>query len=42
MRSSDYPQAYYVDNREGAGNDFETDPEPEHAFEILNWQLIRA
>jgi len=25
-----------------AGCDFETDPESEHAFEILNLQLIRT
>jgi len=26
--------------REGASNDFETDPESQHAVEIFNWQLI--
>ena len=30
--------AYRVD-RKGAGNDFEIDPDPEHDFEIFNWQL---
>jgi hypothetical protein len=28
--------------REGAGNDFETDPESQHAVEIFNWQLISS
>jgi hypothetical protein len=26
-------------DRKGAGNDFEIDPDPEHGFEIFNWQL---
>jgi len=25
-----------------AGSDFETDPESEHAVEILTWQLLRT
>ena len=28
--------------REGASNDFETDPESQHAVEIFNWQFITA
>jgi len=32
-------QAAYRVDRKGAGNDFEIDPDPEHGFEIFNWQL---
>jgi hypothetical protein len=29
-------------DRKGAGNDFETDPQAGHDFEIFIWQPIRA
>ena len=34
--------AAYCINRKGAGYDLESDPEPEHAFEILTLRLIKS
>jgi len=42
FRNQRIPNAAYCVDRKGAGYDLESDPEPEHAFEIFNWQLQRV